>query len=73
MVIDLIIMAEPMEIPEGGGGDGVKDDGGKGENININNSLYKSGYMRGPIYNMYERIHICDVKYVCNRHSRYGE
>jgi hypothetical protein len=73
MVIDLSIMAEPMEIPEGGGGDGVKDDGGKGEKTNIKNSLYKSGYMRGPMCNMYVSIYIREVKYVCNWHSRYGE
>jgi hypothetical protein len=72
MVIDPKIMAEPMEIPEGGGGDGVKDDGGKGEN-DKKYSLSKKEYMRGPITNVIECIYKYDVKYVCNWYSRYGE
>lgn len=72
MVIDPNIMAEPMDIPEGGGGDGVKDDGGKGEN-DKKYSLSKTEYMWGPIPNVIECIYKYDVKYVCNWYSRYGE
>jgi hypothetical protein len=43
IIIERCKMSEPMDIPEGGGGSGVKGDGEKGEKVNFSSNLPNCG------------------------------